>query len=243
VEALLARHARVALQFSGGKDSLACLYLLRPWLERITVYWVNARDALPETLRVINECRAWIPHFVEISTNVVEWRERNGYPSDLVPTYSTPVGRLLGFGTLKVTDRFTCCAANIMQPMHERMRADGITLIIRGQKLVDMPTVPVRSGQAIDGVEFFFPLEDWTHEEVLRYLAEAVAPVHPCYENGVQGVDCMHCTAWWNEGHFRFLKQRHPDAFDEVIGRVGEIARALDTHVDDLRALSDLSGE
>ena len=32
---------RVALAFSGGKDSQACLELLRPHLDRVTVYWLN----------------------------------------------------------------------------------------------------------------------------------------------------------------------------------------------------------
>ena len=47
-------HERVALELSGGKDSVACLYLLRHQLHKITVYWLNTGDAYPETLDVIH---------------------------------------------------------------------------------------------------------------------------------------------------------------------------------------------
>jgi 3'-phosphoadenosine 5'-phosphosulfate sulfotransferase (PAPS reductase)/FAD synthetase len=245
MEALLARHERVALQFSGGKDSMAALFLLRPWLERITVYWLNTGDSFPETLSTIEATREQvdIPHFVEINSDARAWREQNGDPSDIVPTFSTPLARLMGFGELKVSDRFDCCWSNVMRPMYERMKADGVTLIIRGTKAVDMPNLPVRSGQTVEGVEFFLPLEAWTHDDVLAYLAKVGAPLHSCYEDGFHGVDCMHCTAWWNEGHFRFLKKNHPQTFKVVFDRVASIAGAVDKHLTDLTSLADLGAQ
>jgi 3'-phosphoadenosine 5'-phosphosulfate sulfotransferase (PAPS reductase)/FAD synthetase len=242
IEAKLARHEKVALQFSGGKDSMATLFLVKPWLERITVYWLNTGDPMPETLAAINECRKFIPHFVEVKTDVAAWRERYGDPSDLVPTYGSPLGLLMGFGKVAVSDRFSCCWSNVMLPMAERMKADGVTLLIRGTKAADMPRLPMKTGDVATASSLFLPMQMATDEEILDFLKEAGAPVHACYEDGNQGVDCMHCTAWWNEGHFRFLKKRHPDTFVQVITKVGNIARAIDTHCDDLRALSEMSG-
>jgi 3'-phosphoadenosine 5'-phosphosulfate sulfotransferase (PAPS reductase)/FAD synthetase len=242
MEALLARHERVALQFSGGKDSMAALFLLRPWLERITVYWVNAGDSFPETLRAIEATREQvkIPHFVEVRSDARAWREQNGDPSDIVPTYSSPLGMLMGFGNVKVSDRFSCCWSNVMAPMYQRMKEDGVTLVIRGSKLADMPNLPMRSGQVVDGMELFLPLEQWSHEDVLSFLVDVDAFVHECYEGGHHGVDCMTCTAWWNEGHFKLLKKNHPETFRLVFDRVAVIAGAVDKHLDNLAALAEL---
>jgi 3'-phosphoadenosine 5'-phosphosulfate sulfotransferase (PAPS reductase)/FAD synthetase len=49
---------KAVLQFSGGKDSLACLLLLRPWWDRLTVMWVNTGAAFPETLELMEAVRS-----------------------------------------------------------------------------------------------------------------------------------------------------------------------------------------
>lgn len=224
---VLGRHKNIALHFSGGKDSMASLYLLRPWLNRMTVYWVNTGDAMPESAQIMEQCRSFIPHFVEVCSDVATWRDENGIPSDVVPTYSTPLGRLMGFGETKISDRFNCCWSNVMLPMYQRMKNDGVTCLIRGQKLVDMPKVPLKSGEQCDGFETFYPVENWTHDEVIGYLEEVGAPIHSCYEIGNTGVDCMHCTAWWNEGHFAYLQKKHPETHSQVIGLVGQIKTAI----------------
>ena len=41
---ILDRHERIALQFSGGKDSLALWGLMRPHLDRVVVYHVDTGD-------------------------------------------------------------------------------------------------------------------------------------------------------------------------------------------------------
>lgn len=241
VEDVLARHPRVALQFSGGKDSMACLYLLRPWLDQIRVYWANTGDALPETVEAIERCRAFIPRFAEVRTDVKTWRGEHGMPSDLVPTFSTPFGRLFGMSEVKVVDRFTCCSANVMWPMFEHMKTDGVTCIIRGQKLADTARVPLRSGDIADGFEFFYPIERWSNAEVLEYLKAQDAPVHPCYEIGDVGVDCAHCTAWWDESHFEFIRRRHPELHAEVMRDVRALSKAIAVHVRHLNAALDSS--
>lgn len=227
IKALLERHPRTALHFSGGKDSLACLHLLRAYLDRIAVYWVNTGDAMPETAALVERYRKDIPYFNEIRSDALAWREAHGDPSDLVPTSSSPLGRLMGFSKLKVADRFFCCWSNVMQPMHERMKADGVTAIIRGQKLSDMPSVPLRSGAVMDGFEFFFPLELWSDDDVFRYLAREGVDAHPCYEYGDTGVDCASCTGWWHETHFDFIRDHHPEIHAKVREKLAAIGREI----------------
>ena len=47
---LMDRHDIVVLQFSGGKDSTACLHLLEPWWDKVHVVWVNPGAPYPEML-------------------------------------------------------------------------------------------------------------------------------------------------------------------------------------------------
>lgn len=225
---VLSRHKKIALQFSGGKDSMACLFLLRGFLDRMTVYWVNTGDPIPETLAVMEECKKFIPRFCEVHGDVVNWRNKNGFPSDLVPTNNSPIGVVIGFGEEKISDRFDCCGKNLMMPLYDKMQADGVTCVIRGQKLVDMPKVPMVSGTVLDGVEFYYPIEQWTHEEVLSYLKDVKAPIPDYYNYGDHGADCLHCTAWWSHNPFRFIKERHPKAHAEVTRRKAIIRKAIE---------------
>jgi len=231
IEDVLARHTKVALQLSGGKDSVTTLWLLRPYLDRITVYWVNAGDAAPETHRVIDECRNVAPNFVEIKTDSLTWRKIYGDPTDLFPTFCSPTGRLLGFGKNKYSDRLTCCRANVMAPLHRRMLADGVTCVIRGQKSCDMPAIPFQSGESIGNMEFFYPIEDWTHQDVLDFLRTSGAPVHKVYEYGTCGFDCMHCTGGWNEALQRFRKAEYPEAYQYVKQKLEQIGQDVRKHL------------
>ncbi|MEN6540834.1 MAG: methyltransferase domain-containing protein [Mizugakiibacter sp.] len=212
--AALNHHERIALQYSGGKDSTAVLYLLRPWWDRLTVYWTNTGDPVPETLEVIDEVRAEVAHFVEITGDVKAWRAANGTPSDIVTFRGHAIGNFLGFGDLRLSNRFDCCWANLMLPMVQRMQADGVTLIVRGTKDADMPAQPVNSGDIHDGFEILYPVQDWSDEEVFDFLAQEGAPVADYYAFGAPTApECLGCTAWWDDRKAAFMAARHPEQY------------------------------
>ena len=204
-----------ALELSGGKDSVACLYLMRDKLDDITVYWLNTGDPYPETVEVINECRKIIPHFVEVRSNVGNWKAIYGVPSDVVPVTGGNVHLPLVDGEIQVSDRYACCAHNIMTPLHWRVVEDGNTTIIRGQRLDEFHKSPLRSGDICDNIRFLFPIEEWSDEQVMDYLKEVGAPVHEAYLTGKYGADCLHCTGWWEHSNPELL-MRHPVAMKYV---------------------------
>ena len=49
IAAVLDKHKKIALQCSGGKDSLALLHLMWPFWDKLTVYWLDTGDSFPET--------------------------------------------------------------------------------------------------------------------------------------------------------------------------------------------------
>lgn len=230
--ATFARHERIALQLSGGRDSVACLHLFRPYLDQITVYWVNTGDAYPETLEAMQELRAMCPRFIEIDGAQQAHIERHGIPSDLVPVSATMIGRAVAQSDeQKIIDRYSCCAGVMMIPMQQRMIADGITLVIRGQKNIDRIKAPTRSGDVVDGVEYLFPIEDWTNETVMDFLMLCGVPIARFYETLAGTPDCMTCSAYWEEGVAQYLKRYHPPQYQVVQQRLHFIRNAVAGHI------------
>lgn len=227
-ESILSRHRNIALQLSGGRDSLACLYLLRPYWDRITVYWCSTGDTFPETREVIDRVKDEVPHFVEIKGSQPKIVSLFGLPSDIVPASHTIVG-LFGSGKSGplIQDRYSCCGRVFMQPMHDRMIADGVTLIIRGQRADDALKAPITSGHIEDGIEYLFPIEDWNSRQVMEFLRENDAPIPRFYQTMNHAPDCMTCSAYWETGTAKYLKQHHPQAHAEVQRRLEIIKEAV----------------
>ena len=232
VEAVLARHERIALQVSGGRDSIACLYLLRPYWGRLTIYWCNTGAAFPETVSIMRQVRQMVPHFVEIDGRQPQVIAMHGLPSDIVPTARTRGGLAVsGQQAPMMQDRYDCCARTMMMPTQERMAADGVTLIIRGQRNADKLKSPLRSGAVVDGFELLFPIEDWSTREVMEYLHEQAAPVARFYEMMDSAPDCMTCSAWWENGAAGYLKRYHHPQYIEVQKRLDIINQAVGEHI------------
>lgn len=232
MQRVLDRHQNIALQVSGGRDSIACLYLMRPYLDRITVYWVNTGAAFPETIAVMDKLREMVPNFVEIDGKQPDVIAQFGLPSDIIPVSHTPVG-LFGTGRSGplIQDRYSCCYRVIMAPLHARMKADGITLIIRGQRKDDMHKAPIVSGHVEDGIEYLFPIEDWNTDRVMDYLKSEQAPIPRFYEMLDGAADCMTCSGWWENGAAKYLKLHHPAAHAEVQRRLDMINEAVASHI------------
>lgn len=224
-----------ALHFSGGKDSLACLYLLKDQLDQLTVYWCNTGDPCPETEAVIDEVRAWIPNFVEINADVHQWKVVNGDPVDLVPSRSHFLGVAYGMSNVRLSNRFDCCFANLMLPMHQRMLADGVDCVIRGTKLCDTGTVPAEGPD--DYYTILLPIKDWTHADVFAYLKEVGAPANAIYDHftAVSAPECLNCTAWWDDNKAEYLRNRHPQTYNSYKSKLRIILSVVDTHLADIR--------
>lgn len=224
-------HERVALHFSGGKDSMATLFHLRPLWDHITVYWANPGDPLPETVELMAKVKALVPHFVELTSNVLEWKGRHGIPSDIVVESLTPIGATTSGKEVPffVVPTTWCCGANVWKPMQDRMVAEGVTLIIRGEKSADERRNYILHDGFVDdnGVEYLFPIYDENDETIMSYL-EATCPefIHGVYSTGAGGLlDCLTCTGWWEEYQGTYIEDKHPEIAKQVRAVKGYIAK------------------
>ena len=203
---------KAVLQFSGGKDSLACLYLLRPYWDRLTVAWTNTGAAYPETVELMARVRAMVPNFLEITSDQPANIARHGPPADVVAVRAMPQGRVLTqYAGAPVQSFLECCSANIWHPMNDAMKAMGATLIFRGQKLSDDRKTAIRSGYTEGGVRYVFPIEDWTDADVLAYLKEVGVELPAHYAYTKTSLDCWSCTAYLNENQGRLAHMREAE--------------------------------
>jgi phosphoadenosine phosphosulfate reductase len=231
----LSKHQKIALSFSGGKDSLACVHLLRDHLHDLTIYHLDTGDLLPEMRESVARVEAFAPNFVRINTDVDGWIARFGLPTDLLPYTVHPIARSMGEQRVNLVPRYDCCWMNLMKPLLDRVRADGCTLLIRGTKRVDMPQLPVADGEVHDGLELFLPIQEWTHEQVMQYLRDNGVPIPRVYEHGVNSPECARCTAWLGEGRAAYLSKYHPELYGEYMARLLRVVDAIDAPLANLR--------
>lgn len=214
------RHDKIALQFSGGKDSLAALYLCRQHWDKITVFWLNTGAAPPSAVKRMNAIRDLVPNFVECKSDQPQDIETNGYPVDILPL-RTAAGNLMfeAHDGIRLQPYMACCANNLWIPMHNAMREMGITLIIRGQRNSDQRKALIRSGESMDGFEVYFPLQDWTEAQVFEYLRIKAIEIPPHYAYGTSSVDCWNCTAYLyeNQGRGAYLREAEPELYPKFI--------------------------
>lgn len=230
---------RIALQFSGGRDSLALLLLMKPFWEKLTVYYCDSGDIYPETAALIERLGAQIPNFIRVPGRVHQTIATDGFPSDVLPSrvmwkyesYSDRAG---------VSSREVCCYKSIMLPLQAAMRADGIRLIMRGQRLQDEPKSPLKNGTILDGFHLQFPIEDWSTEEVEKFICDAGEVVPPYYAEGMTSApDCMGCTAWLEHGAYPYLRKNHPEQAQVIQTRIQWILTRFDKSADRMRYISE----
>jgi phosphoadenosine phosphosulfate reductase len=239
----VSRHQKIALCCSGGKDSLAVLYLLRPLLDRITVYHMDTGDLLPEIIEVVEHVQGIAPHFVHVRSDANAWMAENGMPTDLLPYSAHEVGRVTGQEKTRLVGRYECCFANLMWPLIERIQADGNTLVIRGTRKEEMARIPAPSGAVLQGLEFWNPIEDWSRAEVMDYLKSQNAPIPRLYGHMVQAPECARCPAWWSEKRAAYLREFHPNLARDYSARLRIIAAEIEGSIRDFQAELQACGE
>lgn len=224
------------LQFSGGKDSLACLHLLEPEWDQLTVAWVNTGAAFPETIAQMKEMAHMVPHFVEIQSQ--QSIDQEGYPVDVLPIASTAIGQQFeGAKGRKFQSRYACCGTALWGPTQRAMREMGATVIVRGQKKADERKSNIPSGTVIEGIRYEFPLEEWSDQDVIEYLASRGVALPANYGPMMTSLDCWNCTAYLNDnvGKFAYMRQHHPEKYRLLQGVLSDLSQTLHQDLSPLR--------
>lgn len=225
----------LALAFSGGKDSLACWYLHRH--ERPIVIWVNAGKAYPETLALVDEVRAEAAEFIEVCTDRAAQNAAWGIPSDLVPIDHTRIGQAMtGPKSITIQGYLSCYIENISAPLQAAAKARGVTHLIRGQRNDDAHRGPARHGDVVDGITYLQPIETWTADQVLAYVAHQRGSLPDHYQFKQTSLDCYDCTAFAAHSRDRiaWMRGKYPAYYAEYAVRRDALRGAIAPWVEEL---------
>lgn len=203
-------HTRKILALSGGKDSLACLHLLRAELE--AAIYVDTGHAYPDTHAMIDYAKTLLPVHV-VSVDLEAQQARAGYPSDVVPVYWTVDGEQLSTPKpYRVQPSFLCCYANLAQPLFAEARRLQATHLVFGQRRDETYRATTCDGALVDGLIRVHPIEDWTTAQVLAYLETQMSVPPYFYTIGHSSLDCYDCTGYHHDSQDRraWMQVRYP---------------------------------
>jgi 3'-phosphoadenosine 5'-phosphosulfate sulfotransferase (PAPS reductase)/FAD synthetase len=208
----------MALAFSGGKDSMACLHLMRERLD--CAIYVDTGYAYPETQKLVEYAASMLPVHVVHSDRAGQ-NEREGIPADVVPIDWTKLGQAItGPRAVMVQSYLGCCYENVSAPLLQKAQELGVTELVYGQRTEEHHKAPSRNGDVIAGIKRLHPIEDWTTAEVLDYLKTKME-VPPHYAIKHSSLDCYDCTAYRKDSADRvqWMRLAHPEYFERYSGR------------------------
>lgn len=218
-----------ALLFSGGKDSLACLYLNKYRWDDMYVVWLDTGACYQDMIEYMDKWKQRLPHFVHLKSNQPEDVLQNGWPVDVVPVANTMLGKMVtGNQGPLMRSYLECCAHNIWIPIHKALLELGVKEVIKGQRDSDKHKSTTRSGMVVDGIEHIMPIQDWSEYEVFEYLKSVGAELAPGYKMGEKtGRDCWDCTAYLDDNRERIHNLPYEQR-EEVMRRINIINDAVD---------------
>ena len=216
---------KTAILFSGGRDSCVLLHIVGPWLDEITVLWVNTGAAYESTLQQMREVRSRVPHFHEIKTDQPTDIHKWGFPVDILPTRHDI--QLLGTQLPKLQTTFSCCSKNIWWPIKQTLAQLEIKYLWSGGREDELTNDP-RWIEEIDGVKYKYPLRKWTQDMVLSYIKKHNISVPSYYEQGeTKSRDCWNCTGYLFENQKRIANLPFYQR-EEMMDRLAKIEQVID---------------
>lgn len=228
-------YKNAVLQFSGGKDSTALLYLARPYLERITVVFVETGATFPHVVKHIHQtCEKLGAKLVTIRppVDVFQHTQENGLPSDIVPVEATALAQVfLKPPPAQILQPYTqCCGAMIWEPMLKYTMDNGVDLVLRGSKACDQ-RVGIGPKNLVEGITYESPLWDWSDDDVYAYLREQGAELPDHYPEINDSLDCWICTAHLahhGDQKMHYIKKNYPDLWPVVADRMNRVRGVIE---------------
>ena len=230
---MLAEGETAALQFSGGKDSTALLYLARPYLDRITVLFGDTGAVYPHVREHVERTCEKLGATLCIvcpPESVHGYTERVGLPADIVPVEASDLVPVNGGVRLQPYTR--CCAAMIWLPMQDAICELGVNVVLRGSKACDA-RVGVSDGHVEDGITYRSPLWHWSDADVMAYLKRQGADLPKHYPEVPDSFDCWICSAHLphhGAAKLRWTREHYPEFYAITADRIRKVRETLISH-------------
>lgn len=215
---LYSRHPVVHLLFSGGKDSTLCLMriLKNPdFAKRTVIVTIDTGDRPLAIRKFIDEFEDKVFRLDVVYSNVREWVQQNGFPSDVVPVDNTHMGRIFlkKKEGVKVCSRIDCCNANIWTPLREYLAVNAVSAVVVGERDSDpRGTRPHEWLAGSNVIEVCRPIALLSDEEVRAELS-SYEMLQARFTMEDSSIDCECCTAYWESLNRRldYIRTYNPE--------------------------------
>ena len=223
---------KAVIQFSGGKDSTALLYWMRDQLDGKKIVHCNTGAILPEVEDFISKtCSDLGADLDIIKTDVFAYTSKMGYPSDIVPFERTIFYKNVMHGQVEqpLQSYAECCMNMIWLPFQRYFQENSIDTVYRGSKGTDT-RVGVPDGFTEDGITYYSPLWNWSHDDVFAFLKKqgVVLPKH--YSFFADSLDCWICTGHLKhcgKERLQYIKKYHPEKWPFLRERLSKVEQIL----------------
>jgi phosphoadenosine phosphosulfate reductase len=195
---------KVAVSFSGGKDSLVALHL---------AYRAGIRKAVFSDTRV--ESKKTIDFVKDVGTIL-------GIDIEILRPRKSFWELALHLGTPSINNRW-CCPTIKFQQLNEYARNNGIhyyvTGLRRSESLIRRDYKKVDKNPMLPNVTQLNPILDWSEEDVWNYIREYDLPFPPAYREGLPRNGCVICP-YKSPRELKKLRELEPDIwnkFEEIL--------------------------
>jgi len=227
---LLEATDKVAVAFSGGRDSLVALHLTIQIKPDVPVVFVNTSIEFPETRAYVHQlAHEWNLNLHEVKPTVNFWKlaEEQGIP--VAGRGNTTFMREMSQKTgVKLSN--SCCRRMKETPARQFYRAHGIEGVVTGLRVSEslMRKMNFADYGALRYSSTYntlvaWPLYAWKDEDIAQYIEAHNLPVNPLYGMGYQRVGCWACLQdmFYKDSRLFVLQQQHPHLYEAVRKKFG----------------------
>ncbi len=228
---LLRATDRVAVAFSGGRDSLVAMHLAREMKPNISVVLVNTGIEFPESLAYVRQlAQDWDLDYHEASARVNFWKlsEEQGIPvaGRGNTTFMRDLSEKAG---VKLSN--SCCHRMKETPARQFYTKHGIEGVVTGLRVSEslMRKMNFADYGALRYSRTYktlisWPLYAWKDEDIANYIEKNNLPLNPIYDMGYQRVGCWPCMQdmFYKDSRLFTLQKEHPKMYKTLRKKFGK---------------------
>ena len=225
-----ATDGKIAVAFSGGKDSLVALHITMDIVRKPTVLFVDTTVEFPETKRYIQQLsKKWRLkiHVVRATDNY--WK--------IVSERGLPVGgrgnnfflkELAKKAGVKLSN--ACCYHLKEKPARDFYKRNNIKGVVTGIRAAEsvMRKFNLADYGAIRYSSIYdtlvaWPLFAWTSNDINEYIERYSLPYKPLYDMGYTRIGCWACLQdfFHKDSRLFVLRERHPKMYETLKNKFG----------------------
>lgn len=190
---------KVVVAFSGGKDSLLVLHLVRQYYPQVAVCFNNTGVEYPETSAFVKQIvQDWSLNFISTPPYKKSFWE-------CVKEYGFPEKTKSHFKDIGKQFKAKCCYYLKERPMELAIREHcwlgmftGVTAVESRVRMFVARDKGICYHTVKYNIHKINPILWWTEEEVWDFTKQEGLPRNPLYDMGAHRVGCMPCTAYLN---------------------------------------------